>query len=466
MKPNTAGERRGERGQMLAIVALLMPVFLGFVAVVIDLGLTGSEVNRAQSAADAAAWSAAVHIRRIGDCSDATRATAVASVARYYAKHSGFDNDGTSPDEPGVTVTVTCPDAGNAKRVRVSVERPVPGLFRGIVFAGTVTSQAVAVGATVSFPSPHALIALDTTCSTEGIKLSGAGNLAITGGGAASNLCHGTCSACTSGSGDIIAPTLDVRGGCSGTTPACNSLTAPVPDPLKGTLTRPCSGGASPSLGGCANYSSVEFNGGNFTEVIGPSVYRSINPGNGTLWLRPGIYVLAGKGMNYSGNGSLKMCRGAVGEPVTGHAMYGAATGCTGVTSSTTGVLIYNTIQAHPVYPDPCPPGGSSSADKMNLSGDGSLDLAAHTSGPYAGLTVWQDECVFDKDFNLSGNGSVTISGTFYSPQDDVQYSGNGTLTMNAAMYAKRFQVSGSGSLNLTYSPTGNFHPDDTTLVE
>ena len=48
-----------QRGQAMVLYALLMPIFLLFVGVALDLGWYYLNVSRLQNAADAAAWAGA-----------------------------------------------------------------------------------------------------------------------------------------------------------------------------------------------------------------------------------------------------------------------------------------------------------------------------------------------------------------------------------------------------------------------
>src|SRR5262249_2518139 len=83
-----------------------------------------------------------------------------------------------------------------------------------------------------------------------------------------------------------------------------------------------------------------------------PGVYKggiSVS-GTGNLTLSPGVYYMDGGGFSFSGQGSL-----------TGN-----------------GVMIYNAP-------------GNGNSDNISVSGQGSINISAPTSGIYQGVTFFQD---------------------------------------------------------------------------
>ena len=83
--------------------------------------------------------------------------------------------------------------------------------------------------------------------------------------------------------------------------------------------------------------------------------------------------------------------------------------------NTTGGVMIYNV------------PAGTSSSEKIQITGNtsGTVNLSPLTSGPYAGITLWQDR-TSPVDALVEGNGSFTINGTFYFAGADLNINGNG----------------------------------------
>jgi hypothetical protein len=189
-----------------------------------------------------------------------------------------------------------------------------------------------------------------------------------------------------SGSAHISAAGIQVvggasRGGNATWSPAPVTGAASVADPLAG-LTAPTGGTAQ----GSVNLS------GTSSLTINPGVYQQISvSGNARLTLNPGVYILAGGGLTVSGNASI----------------------------SGSGVTLYNTESAFPN------PGGTYGG--ITLSGNGAFNLTAPTSGPYAGVVLFQAR-TNTRAIALSGNAAEGLGGTVYAPAALLYLSGNASL--------------------------------------
>jgi hypothetical protein len=154
-----------------------------------------------------------------------------------------------------------------------------------------------------------------------------------------------------------------------------------VPDPLAG-LAAPTGGTAQESV----NLS------GNNSLTICPGIYTQISvSGNARLTLNPGVYILAGGGLTVTGNASI----------------------------SGSCVTLYNTQSAFPKT------GGTYGG--ITLSGNGSFNLTAATSGPYAGVVLFQAR-TNTRAIALSGNAAEGLGGTVYAPAALLYLSGNASL--------------------------------------
>src|SRR5436309_14268589 len=98
------------------------------------------------------------------------------------------------------------------------------------------------------------------------------------------------------------------------------------------------------------------------------------------------------------------------------------------------GVMIYNA------------PASSSNSQGINISGNssGTINLTALTSGPYAGILFWQDRSS-PVAMSISGNGNFNMSGTFYTPDANLQISGNGNATIGSQYISRTLSLSGNG---------------------
>jgi hypothetical protein len=236
-------------------------------------------------------------------------------------------------------------------------------------------------------------------------------------------------------------PPISVAGGsvngstCSSPDPSggCNFYPAPslnVPqvtqDPLQGTpaATRPdCS--ALPTRDLATELARPDG--------IRPGQYTTLDSGNASMNMLPGIYCLTG--------GTL-----ASKQSVTGN-----------------GVLIYLT----------------DTAASISYSGKGSLDIRAPTkatTGCAGNADPSQDICKYlgilvykvtgantchqnDVEIDFVGQGSMNVVGLVYAPFSLVRYGGNGSLTMTGQTIAGCVKFNGNGNINIIYNPTLVYSP-------
>jgi hypothetical protein len=152
------------------------------------------------------------------------------------------------------------------------------------------------------------------------------------------------------------------------------------------------------------------YNGG-ITVSGGATVILHANA-NGT----PGIYDLNGGGLTVSGPSTVKM---AVGE--------------------TAGVMLYNNW--------------GSTSDKIDISGSGSVTIAPPTSGPYTGLSIFQKRGTRASpgpQINLSGSGSLQVTGTIYAAYANVTLSGQSSSSVaGGQIIADTMTLTGSAAVNI-----------------
>jgi hypothetical protein len=105
--------------------------------------------------------------------------------------------------------------------------------------------------------------------------------------------------------------------------------------------------------------------------------------------------------------------------------------------STSGGIMIYNA--------------STSSSDSISLGGNknSSITLTAPTSGNYAGIAVFQNRSS-TAGISTSGNGSITVNGTFYAPNAALSFGGNGALTAGQVI-AKSLSMNGNGNTTVNY---------------
>jgi hypothetical protein len=258
-------------------------------------------------------------------------------------------------------------------------------------------------------PSGTASIYVLDAKAAGAFNLSGNGNVAIS-----ANLVVDSSSpsaAVISGNGKVAAAQVLVTGGISnsgnahlvktGTPGATGDPLAELPVPT----------GSGPVIS--------EVLSGNSTATIGPGVYSQITvSGNARLNMTGGVYIVEGGGVTVSGNAS-----------ITGSA-----------------ITIYNTGNAGGTY-------GS-----ITVSGDGTVALAAPTSGPYAGILIFQDR-KDSRALSLSGSATLTLGGTIYAPAAQLAESGNAQIIASPAsvsMVVDSVAISGNGVIKSLSSSNSN----------
>jgi hypothetical protein len=488
--------RPRQRGQMLVIFAGALVLIMAISALVVDLGFVFMLRRQEQNAADPGAVAAARYIP-LADTGQMWNA------ACFYAVQNGFGprRSDTNADCPGSTgfdgsiVTMNYPPsaaaveyAGNPGFVEVTVRRPHKSFFAGILGMPTINVATAAVAAFDTGTSgTSSLVALKPTgCSTAkihggggsgGVDIFPAAGVDPAEGGyvqvnsdcgainGSDDVCsNGTSALSIDGGTYLNSNTVYIQGSCgqsgvSGTvTSDIDEQAVYVGDPLalvrppfhSDLPTRQCPSGPT-SL--ATDPRKCNLPGGDVTLDPG-TYYGGWQIGNGTkLHLNPGIYILAGGGINQTG----------------------------GITEATASgrVLIYSTDS--PV----CGMGGSASErcqQELDFTANTTLNLRGldksspcppyGTVGcPFGGLLFWQDANASGAgtaraDINIAGSGSLYVEGTIYTAKGNVKITGNSLSTgcvpdalgntncASVQIISYTWEVGGGGILRMPYDPS------------
>jgi Flp pilus assembly protein TadG len=379
------------RGTAAALVALSLPILMGVAALALDAGLLFIQKRQAQTIAEAVSTAAAYQLY-LKNTSGAT-AAATALASQY----------GVSPT---VSIPPTSgPFANKAGYVQVSITTSSPRVFSALWGAGTMSAMASAVAGSGTVPySTAAILVLNPTGTS--VTLSGSTQVTAKNG---SIIVDSTSNAAivSSGTPSITAPVLDLSGkiSFSGSNPNKAAVTTTgqpnTPDPLAGI--------AAPSSSGMTvqSNSAISLSGAS-SATLSPGVYNGgiTLSGSASVTLSPGAYYINGGGINMSGSSSI----------------------------SGAGVFIYNT-------------GGGA----INLSGSGNVSLSPMSTGPYTGITVFQDRSS-TTGATLSGSGNMNNTGTFYFPDATLTLSGSsGVNAVGAQIIAKNLSFSGLAQTQVKY---------------
>ena len=217
------------RGMVAVLVALLLPVVVGVMALSLDGGLLYLQRQKAQSAADAAALAGAYQLYNGSNF----------SVAQSSAIAMGAQNGYTIPSS-----SVTSPQTGY---IAVSVTGSQPRLFSAMWGAGTVSVTASAVARGTSIPLLESGPARPGDFGHLGHALGDDVGVTAANGSIVVDSTSSS-SILSSGSPSITTPELDLSGNIrySGNNPNKATVTnysqPNTPDPLAG-IAAPSSGG-------------------------------------------------------------------------------------------------------------------------------------------------------------------------------------------------------------------------------
>ncbi|MGC8780011.1 MAG: pilus assembly protein TadG-related protein [Anaerolineae bacterium] len=367
-----------ERGQYLAQFVILLPLLLGFMGLVIDLGNAYAHQRMAQNAADAAASAGGMVLYGQG-------AAAAETQARYYAGLHGYS---------GKQVEIGWP----SQCIRVVVTEQVQPIFVAMVWNGTFTVRGTAqacyrmtgVAASVLVLDPHAC---------EALELSGNALMRVRKGNVHVN---SDCSTAItlSGSSRLVTelPTTYVGGY------RLSGASSIMPLPVRGNvLADPLAGVPIPEgCYRCLIKDEIEIFS-KYPVTLPPGCYMgglSIGA-NAQVLLRPGLYCIGGDG--------LKIGSGA---QVAG--------------SSVTLFLAENSV---------------------TMSGGGRLSISPPTSGPYAGIVIYQARRNYST-MRVTGGASLEGSrGIVYLPDGTLDAGGGTGIHTN--LVVRRLEISGGSGVDV-----------------
>jgi hypothetical protein len=277
------------------------------------------------------------------------------------------------------------------------------------------------------------VIVLDPTANGA-LSLAGTAKLGIAGAVFVDSSSATALSA--NGNNQINASLIDVTGNVY---QFAHATISPAPVTGAPALADPLAGLPAPSTSGLTNYTNQNDGdtdeddgivnissrrlGDHVTRVLSPGMYNQIQvTGNATLMLLPGIYDIAGLGLYVSDSANLVMAPattpGYTLDPITG-----------------SGVLIYNTGTLR---------GSTMVYGSITLNSTGSINLQAATSGPYAGVLIYQDP-LNGRALSINSAANAGMTGIVYAPAALLVMDTASSL--NGALVVKQLNLSGSGNV-------------------
>jgi hypothetical protein len=418
------------RGITIPAVALLLTGILGITALAIDGGLLLSDRRRAQAAADAAALAAAMDLYgNFFSNFGVDTGGAAATSATKTATDNGF-----TTGVNGTTVTVNIPPlSGPYKKLpgyaEVLITMQQKRYFSTIFGSGDLPVSVRAVAEGTRTPKNNGIIILDPTGSND-LTTTASGDVTVLGGNIivdSSDIKGGTIS----NTGNIKADNIYFTGNPGYYTSNAGKFTAtngqiysnqaPTPDPLK-NLPPP----DMPAL----TFKNVNISG---LPKVGGNVPGWPDPNNSNGWILPaGTYQ---NGIHISDNNSAHTYTLQSGLfYFTGGGL--SLSSNAGINCEADGVCLY-----------------FNSGGALSITAGGPVTLSPLKSGTYANITVYEDRSNTSQN-SITGQtgGSLTVTGTFYTPAAKVTLTGSGAdYTIGSQYIVYQLSVTGSGNFTVDY---------------
>ena len=472
--------RRDERGQIIVLFVLSLAAIFAMASLLFDGAQALVQRRLQQNASDTAALQAANLLQSLKGCSATSgpppgsprAAVSAAAVAAVQA---------AIPGTPTSAIHVSCPDGWNNFAVQVDVDGHSPSFFGGAVgirgFDVKTTSQAV--NGPVQ-PPPYSVLLLDNgnsswpngrrgcpaglisggpTIVLEGSVMIDSSCTAANGGGLATN---GNSASITLNNGSAFKIVGGYAPAALTISPTPSTGQPYVKDPLAGLTPM------SSSLPVRAT-SKQTYNGADVT--LDPGIYQGgIQLKNSVkAFLRPGIYVMQGGGFDIG-------AQNAVYSVASGVSSTTDANWATDCPEASCGVLLYNTGTAS----------GSGAMGQVTVGAGATLKLRPYNHSydgtglnfpDYDNLLLWQSvtptvsSSYAQPQVNLSGGGTVDISGTVYAPGALVYMTGGsggsgGGTDLTLQFICWDLQIQGNSSFHFFYNNQKFAKPPDYGLIK
>lgn len=441
------------RGIVVVLLAFGLTALIGCVALTVDGGLLQLDYRRARGHADAAAMAAACLLYQNYPTDKGTDPHGYAALeAANTAKKNGVANDGTTSKFVVSIPPVSGPYKGKPSYVEVTVTYYVKRGFSRIFGSEPIPVQARAVARGAWIAPKAGVIILDYD---DKASLNAQGNGAFTETGAPVIVNSNNSSATvTAGNGQLKAQEFYITGGLS-LSGGGSLVTAPIPGQIF-TGTHPTPDPLAylpvPSVPANGKITPSSLGAGNKQYILTPGRHANLpNFNTGDIVILEQASTNNAGGIFYIDGGGFHST-GAIVKMGTG----------------TGGVMIYNS------------PTSAASSNKVQITGNsaGVVNLSGLTSGPYAGIVLWQDRNSA-VDLLVEGNGNFSLQGTLYAAGARLNINGNGgyyvdgsgtqingTTQIGSQFVSKNLSLGGNGNVRLDYVENQVARTRVITLVE
>jgi hypothetical protein len=178
---------------------------------------------------------------------------------------------------------------------------------------------------------------------------------------------------------------------------------------------------------------------------------QSIGKGNKKYTLSPGFYTNL---PTFNVGDQVILQQGGV-IHVAGGGFKSTGASITMDANTTGGVMIYND------------PSSSAQSEQLQIAGNsaGTVNLSALTSGPYAGILLWQNRTA-TQQLSVSGGGNFRLRGTFYAANAQLSVTGNGDAIIGSQYISRMLNLGGGGNTLIEYTDSGTARLREVLLVE
>jgi hypothetical protein len=397
------------KGTTAIIVAVCVTLLIGFTAIALEGGLIQHNRRAIQAAADAAALAAANDLYVNWPTYSGVDPGSGATKAKATAAANGFNNDGVTNKVFVNIPPQTGPHANKVGFAEVIIEYYQTRAFSAIWGSSKITVHGRTVATGQWVPFRNGILVLDPT-SPAALNNNGGGMMKVLNADVIVNS-NAPDGAVATGNGTLTAPKFYLSGDPGYSTSGSGTFNGtiikkqnPTPDPLA-YLDPP-----DPSKLTVQSRNASNFAGTRDVELH-PGVYKGgIHvSGQVNVKMNPGIYYMDEGGFSFTGQGSL----------------------------NAEGVMVYTNPKA--------------TSDDININGTGAISFSPMSTGVYKGIGFWQGRESTNTVY-VTGNGSSSITGTFYAKKGMLTVSGNGAQDVLGSQYiSNRVNLGGNGNFNIDW---------------
>jgi len=385
--------RDDQRGVIIVMFALMLPLLVGFIGLGVEVAYWFSEKRNMQAAVDAAAVAGAYEVSE-------SRSANTETIAQREAENNGWDAGAGTITVRNNQYNATYPASGDyttdTNAVEVELTWGLDPLFAGYFMPGNVTVNARAVATLISGDSTACILALGASNEEKALWVSGSAAVTMTGCAASTNSTHDEAVTTTDG---LTVDCVYSAGGVSGdpTTTDCDSAQSNAPtttDPYA-SVPKPADSDFTPCGSDGSNGDGNDYVGPNADSTIDPGKYCDItfSRQNKTLTMNAGTY--------YIDRGNLTSTGGTI--------------------DATAGVTI--------VFGDST---GAGACGQISFTGNSNINITApitEDGEPFTGIAFYSSsDCDADKEYVFAGNNDSTILGAVYNPNGAIKITGNGAV--------------------------------------